>query len=67
MYGGFGEDVLFGDSGDTLFGGGQDDKFQIVVTDTANPAVIEDYQAGEEFALETLTAVSISPSGSHRR
>lgn len=51
MYGGFGEDVLFGDSGDTLFGGGQDDKFQIVVTDTANPAVIEDYQAGEEFAL----------------
>lgn len=51
MYGGFGNDVMFADSGDVISGGGQDDRFNIIVTDNADPATITDYQAGEELAI----------------
>ena len=50
-YGGFGEDVMFADSGDTISGGAQEDRFNVIVTGSSDPVTITDYEAGEELAI----------------
>ena len=51
MYGGFGNDVLFADNGDVLSGGGQDDRFQITITDDMDPVTVTDFADGDTLFL----------------
>ncbi len=51
MYGGFGNDVMFADSGDTISGGAQEDRFNVIVTGSFDPVTITDYEVGEELAI----------------
>ena len=51
MFGGFGNDVLFADSGDVLSGDTGVDKFQITATDSMNPLTITDFEDGEQIFL----------------
>lgn len=51
MYGGFGEDSMFADNGDVMSGGGQNDSFNIIVTDNMAPVTITDFAAGDQLSI----------------
>tara|TARA_R110002051_G_scaffold7035_15_gene33138 strand:- start:4791 stop:6197 length:1407 start_codon:yes stop_codon:yes gene_type:complete len=51
MYGGFGNDVLFADDGDTLSGGAGDDRFQLFTAAGDDPVMITDFTAGDELLI----------------
>ena len=51
MFGGFGNDVLFADDGDTLSGGAGDDRFQLYTAAGDDPVTITDFTAGDELFI----------------
>lgn len=52
LFGGFGNDLLIGDRGDSMTGGAGDDVFGIhVATSDATPVVIEDFQQGDFISI----------------
>lgn len=51
LYGGFGRDVLFGDNGDVMSGGAQEDRFNVLVTDNMDPVTITDFAAGDTLLI----------------
>lgn len=56
LYGGYGNDVLAADEGDTVTGGAGQDAFRIVFENDGPPTTITDYSAGEEITLELQAA-----------
>ena len=51
LYGGFGRDALFGDNGDVMSGGPQEDRFNIVATDNMDPVTITDFAEGDTLLI----------------
>lgn len=51
VFGGFGEDVIFLDTGDTASGGGGDDRFQILGDESDDPVTITDFEEGDTFLI----------------
>jgi Ca2+-binding RTX toxin-like protein len=51
LFGGFGNDVLRGDDGDVMSGGEGSDVFDVYVSGDAAPAVITDFEEGENLII----------------
>lgn len=51
VFGGAGDDILRGNDGDTLNGGEDTDVFDIEVSGSAGPAIIEDFEEGETLLI----------------
>ncbi len=51
LYGGFGRDVLFGDNGDVMSGGAQEDRFTVLATDNMDPVTITDFAEGDTLLI----------------
>lgn len=51
VFGGFGEDVMFVDDGDTVTGGGGDDRFQVVTGEGDDAVIITDFEEGDTLYL----------------
>ena len=51
VFGGFGDDVIFLDAGDTATGGGDEDRFQILSDGSDDPVTITDFEEGDTFLI----------------
>jgi Ca2+-binding RTX toxin-like protein len=51
LFGGFGDDVLRANDGDDLTGGAGDDVFDIAASGSAGPAIINDFEDGENLII----------------
>lgn len=51
VFGGFGDDAIFLDAGDTASGGDGDDRFQILSDGSGDPVTITDFEEGDTFLI----------------
>lgn len=62
VHGGFGNDAIFADDGDTVTGGGGDDTFTVVVeTGSEDPVTITDFEKGDRLIVEVLQTKDEAP------